>query len=289
MNQQIYYYERVLDVDQENVKILERLSNIYKNNNRYDEQIIMLDKWLEIDPTNVNAISEKKAAFNELGRDESEVDKERWENEPSNLVYGIYYIESLLNQDDYSLAIEVGEMLYQYHPKDKKLLRLIANIYLDDFNDTSAIKYLNELAEEDNGNIDVMIDLSKSYLNNSEYEEAYYWADNAVSEGKKLGETLFQRGQVLIATVEEFESLDVDFCDRLVYDLALSDFIEAFENGNIKAKLFEVNLDDYISKSEHWFLSNWKKPQLSPSNIYCKDKKKSECYKWIIRTVKRKN
>ena len=56
----------------------------------------------------------------------------------------------------------------------------------------------------------------------------------------------------------------------------------------MKAKIYEENLDEYITKSEHWFLSDWKKPQLSPSNTYCKQKKNSDCYNWITRSVKRK-
>ena len=290
LNDQITYYDSILEIDPNNFSILERLSNIYKDNNRYEEQVVVLDRWLEIDPTNTRAISDKKEAFSKLGRDESEVDKERWENEQTNLVYGVDYINSLLNQDepDIELAIEVGDILYQMHSKEKELLRLISDIYIEDFNDDAAIPYLIELAEIDNGNIDVMIDLSNAYLNISEYEDAYYWADIGVDLNKKIGDALFQRAQVLIATVEEFESLDIDFCDRVVYDLALLDFMESYESGNMKAKIYEENLDEYITKSEHWFLSDWKKPQLSPSNTYCKQKKNSDCYNWITRSVKRK-
>ena len=44
------------------------------------------------------ANAEKKAAFSALGKDESDVDRERWESAPSNIQYGLEYVNSLLEQ-----------------------------------------------------------------------------------------------------------------------------------------------------------------------------------------------
>ena len=50
---------------------------------------------------------------------------------------------------------------------------------------------------------------------------------------------------------------------------------------------FNKNLKSPL-KISNKILSDWKKPQLSPSNTYCKQKKNSDCYNWITRSVKRK-
>ena len=55
----------------------------------FDEQINILDIWLKYDSSNKKASAEKKAAFEALGKDISDVDKERWESEPSK--YPIWY------------------------------------------------------------------------------------------------------------------------------------------------------------------------------------------------------
>ena len=40
---------------------------------------------------------DKKLAFGSLGKDVSDVDRERWEAEPSNILYGLDYINKLIN------------------------------------------------------------------------------------------------------------------------------------------------------------------------------------------------
>ena len=62
---------------------------------QYELEII--NRWLLIDKTNKIAIGEKKAAYIALGKDVSDVDKQRWEKEPSNIQYGLEYINSLMN------------------------------------------------------------------------------------------------------------------------------------------------------------------------------------------------
>ena len=49
------------------------------------EQLNILSMWLKVEPENQKAIGEKKAAYNELGMDESTIDRQRWEQNPSNI------------------------------------------------------------------------------------------------------------------------------------------------------------------------------------------------------------
>ena len=96
LNEQLYFLESLLEIDPGNLSVLEKMSDAYRRTEMYEEQIVVLNEWLKIDPTNKKAISYKKTAFEKSGKDASEVDKERWEKESSNLEYGISYLKSLM-------------------------------------------------------------------------------------------------------------------------------------------------------------------------------------------------
>ena len=91
---QIYYYDKILSFEENNLEILELLSNVYRDQKMFEEQVNILNIWLKYDPTSKNANAEKKAAFSALGKDESDVDRERWESEPSNIQYNPTLVES---------------------------------------------------------------------------------------------------------------------------------------------------------------------------------------------------
>ena len=81
----------------------------------FEEQIDILNLWLKVNPSDKNANAEKKAAFAALGKDEVDVDRERWEADPSNVKYGIDYAKGLLNallKD--AKAVEVCQSLLVY-------------------------------------------------------------------------------------------------------------------------------------------------------------------------------
>ena len=116
-----------------------------------------------------------------LGKDVSEVDKERWENESKNLEYGISYMKSLVKNDNLDLAVSVGEELLLYHEKDKRLLQLISDVYINNYDDNAAIKYLEKLMIIDSFNNEYMIKLSNVYLNLFDFKHAYFWANKSIN------------------------------------------------------------------------------------------------------------
>ena len=63
---QIYYLEKLLDIDSEDLTALEKMSDTYKNNSMFDEQIEVLNRWLKIDPSNNKALKDKKNAYESL-------------------------------------------------------------------------------------------------------------------------------------------------------------------------------------------------------------------------------
>ena len=281
LNDQLYFLERLLEIDPNDISALEKMSDAYKRNGMYQEQIDILDQWLKIDNNNNKAITYKKKAFEMLGKDASEVDKERWENEPQNLEYGISYMKSLIQNEDFVKASDVGEELFLYYDEDKRLLQLISDAYIKDLNDSKAAKFLEKLMQVDSSNIEYILKLSNVYLNLYDFEKAYYWANQSMSTNNQLGKCYFQRAEVLVQTAENFRSDDIDFCDRLVYDLAMDDYQKAYDNNNFNGLRYKKNLVEFGTTIGDWFLLGEQYTQMSPSSEECVNIKKSDCYSFI--------
>ena len=288
LNEQLYFLERLLEINSDNVEVLEKMSDAYKRAKMYDEQIVILDQWLKIDGTNKKAITNKKEAFESLGKDASEVDQERWEKEPDNLEYGILYLKSLMNKEDYEEAVEIAEEILIYHNDDKRLLKLVSDAYIKNMDDSNAVKYLKKLIDVDIENNEYMIKLSDTYLNLYDFDNAYLWANKAIALNKLIGKSYFQRAEVLVQLVDSYRSDELDFCDRLIFDLAVEDYNTAYKNGVLNAKVYKNNLSELITAVGDWFLLGDKFNKLSPDSQECADIKGSDCYSFINRQILKK-
>ena len=288
LNEQLYFLERLLEINPDNIEVLEKMSDAYKRAKMYDEQIVILDQWLKIDGTNKKAITNKKEAFESLGKDASEVDQERWEKEPDNLEYGILYLKSLMNKEDFEEAVEIAEEILIYHNDDKRLLKLVSDAYIKNMDDSNAVKYLKKLIDVDIENNEYMIKLSDTYLNLYDFENAYLWANKAIALNKLIGKSYFQRAEVLVQLVDSYRSDELDFCDRLIFDLAVEDYNTAYKNGVLNAKVYKNNLSELITAVGDWFLLGDKFNKLSPDSQECAEIKGSDCYSFINREILKK-
>ena len=282
LNEQLYFLERLLEINPGDVSVLEKISDAYRRSEMYEEQIVILDHWLRAEPSNKKAISHKKIAFEKLGKDVSEVDKERWEKESANLEYGILYLKSLMQNEEYEVAIEIADEIMLYHDDDKRLLQLVSDIYIKNMDDLKAAKYLEKLMKIESSNSEYIIKLSNVYLNLLEFEKAYSQANKAISVNKLIGKSYFQRAEVLVQLVDNFRSNELDFCDRLIYDLAVEDYSQAYNNGVLNAKIYKNNLSELVTSVGDWFLLGDKFKKMSPSSKECVKIKNSDCYSFII-------
>ena len=286
---QMYYLDRLLEINPKNTKALERMSDTYKKNEMYEEQINILNLWLKVDNNNKKALSEKKLAYNKLGIDETSIDKERWENDKSNLQYGLSYAKGLIEKNENEVAIEVCNELLVYDSLDKRLLKTIADAYINIYEDIKALEYLEKLALIDEQNLELMLEISSVSINIENFKKAYQWANKAIATGNSLGKTFFQRAEVLVALVEVHQSDEIDFCDRLIYDLAWEDYNFSYNNGYLNAKIFMNQLEDFVSTKGDWFLNAEGKKEISPSDKNCTKLKGVDCYSWIERIVETRN
>ena len=277
---QIYYFDKILSYDESNLKVLEMLSEVYRDNQMYEEQVNILNIWLKYDPTSKNANAEKKAAFSALGKDESDVDRERWESETSNIQYGIAYMESLENSGFQEKMLEVGNELLVYEKYNVIILKKLAKAYSDLYKEKQALETYLILSKVDPTNFEVPIEISKIYINQEKFTDALDWAEKAVSISGESGKSIFQRAEVFYSVAEFCSSDQLSFWDKVVYEISWQDYALAVNKGYSQAK----NRKDFVSENfvttiNDWFMRPDGEEQTSP---------KGDCYNWINREVKRK-
>ena len=286
---QFYYLDRLLEINPNNTKAIERMSDTYKKNEMYEEQINVLNLWLNIDKGNKKAIAEKKIAYSKIGKDQTQVDKDRWELDKTNVQFGLDYAQSLNENEEYEKSIEVCNELLVYEPTNKRLLKVISESYLNVYEEKKALEYLEQLAELDKNNPETLLEVSELCINLSMFEKAYNWANKAIATEKLIAKSFFQRAEVLAAVAEYNMSDEIDFCDRLVYDLAWEDYNVSYNKGNLNAKMYMNQLEDFVTSKGDWFLSADGAQKITPSDKKCLDLKGSDCYKWINRKINTKD
>ena len=114
-----------------------------------------------------------------------------------------------------------------------------------------------------------------------DFEKAYFWANKAIGLNKMIGKAYFQRAEVLVQLVDYYRSDELDFCDRLVFDLAVQDYNSAYKNGVLNAKVYKNNLKELVTNIGDWFLLGDKYAVISPDSPECDKIKEKDCYSFI--------
>ena len=280
IDNQIYYFDKILIIEQNNPIVLELLSNVYRGQGMYSEQTDILDIWLTYDPSNKKAIAEKKAAYEALGKDISDVDKERWESEPSNIQYGIDYLTALKNFGDNEKIIVVSNELLIYERFNREVLQSLAVAYQNIYREDDALRTYQTLITVDPMNYKIALDISEILTTKEKYKEALIWADKAISISVNKGEAYYQRAEVYFAVAESCSSDPIQFWDKIVYEISWEDYQTAFNKGYKQAKARRNFLEEnYITTSADWFMRPEGEMDVKPQG---------DCYSWINKTVQRR-
>ena len=172
IDDQIYYFDKILIIDENNLEVLELLNDVYRNQNMFNEQINIIDIWLKYDSNNKKANAEKKVAFVAIGKDISDVDKERWESDPSNIQYGIDYIIALKNAGNNNKIIEVSNELLIYDRFNRFVLLNLAESYLNLYREDDALDTYYLLIKVDPTNYKVALDISEILTSKEQFKDA---------------------------------------------------------------------------------------------------------------------
>ena len=277
---QIYYFDKILTIEENNPEVLALLSDVYQDQGMFNEQIDILDIILKFDPNNKDAQSDKRATFKALGKDVSDVDKERWEAEPSNVQYGLDYIQSLKGTGNIEKIIEVCNELLVYEKYNKDVLLSLGDSYLNLYKEDDALNVYINIAKIDPMNYKVALEISEILTSKEQYQDALEWAEKAISISGSKGETYYQRAEVYFSVAESCSGDPIQFWDKIVYEISWKDYQTAVNKGYQQAKARRDFLkENYITTSADWFMRPEGEIEVRPQG---------DCYAWIDKIVQRR-
>jgi tetratricopeptide (TPR) repeat protein len=265
------------------ITVMNELSKLYKENERYDDQIFILEKILDLDEANEIAQSELAMAFESSGRDPLDVYRKRYEDNLGNLSYGLDYAERLTQADKYEDAIPILNNLIRQDPSSKLAYRKLAeaNKAVDDL--AAAAEAYEELFKIDPRDGRIAIEISDIYLENDDYRQAIKWADKAVSLDNKTGEGLGQKGKVYYYGWDNFRQNPFTNDDRLVAKLAYDYFVKAEKKGYrgfSKSTWLKENEKDILYGKAQWFMAEDKVKRNRSISATTSD------YDWVTESLK---
>ena len=265
------------------VSIMNDLSKLYKDNNRFDDQIFILEKILNVDSNNEIAQSELAMAFESSGRDPLDVYRKRYEDNPENFSYGLDYADRLSRVDREVDAIPILKEVIRQDPSSKLAYRRLgeASRSIEDL--SSAASSYEELFKIDPRDNRVAITISNIYLDENNFRQALKWADKSTSLDNSVGEGYGQKGKVFYYAWQNFRQNPFTIDDRIVAKLAYNYFLMAEKKGYrgfSKKDWLEENAKDILYGKAQWFMASDKiKRNRSISPI-------SSDYSWISEPLK---
>ena len=277
--------ELLLTIDK-SIDNFKRLSDVYRKERRYNDQVRIVKKWLKFFPDDINANAELKIAYNKLGKDEFAIDKERCEKNPDNFDFCFTYSTSLANSARYQEAlIELNKMLKRY-PSNEKLIKKTADVYLDNYNQDDALVLYKKLFKM-KGSIEYAIEISKIYQDMEKYGNAHKWGKKALNISNSNSEALFNYAQLFKNSVESCSEENLSLEDKAVYEISYKYYRLAYKQGNKESKnmitWFKNNKKSVLPTLEDWFLIETDKNELKPIEI----NPKKTCYSWVEQSVNR--
>lgn len=231
------------------------LSDYYKDQGLYEDQIDILDEWQSLDPENPSIFKLKKSAYVSLGRNPIDIDRDRWRKDPSNIKFGLDYIRKLKEESELEKIIDVALALSDYEPNNLLVLESLGEAYLDLYELDKALRVYEKLIKIDNKSISHFIAISKIYLDIGEYSKSAEFADKAIVASES-SESYYNRAQIYKSIAESCSGEELTMSDKAVYEMAWEDLKIAIKKGDRRAKKDAAFLEkNYITKNRDWFLN----------------------------------
>ena len=286
-NEEISYLELLITINN-NPKNYEKLSDVYRKEQKYNDQIRILKEWIKIDPDNNKPNEELKLAFKNTGRDEFEIDKERCDKNPENFDYCFMYAENLINSKRFNEALSVMGNMKKRHPKSEKLLNSIAEVSLNNYDIDNALNTYKELVKINSSEPNYLIEISKIYQDKEKYGQAHKFAKKALRMDAS-SESIFNFAELLKNTVESCSDDNLKLEDKAVYEISYKYYRQALKKGNKESKnminWFKENKNSVLPTLEDWFLIDSDSNELTPVEI----NPNNSCYSWVEQSVQRVN
>ena len=268
--------DRLTFLAPEDLEIKIELAKLYGEEERFDDQIAVLNAIIKINPTNEGAQSDLARAYELSGRDPLDVYKKRFDNNPDNISYGLDYAEKLLSGDRPDDAAKVLKQVVAADPSSKVAYRKLAEAYDKDDRLADAAKTYERLFRLDPRDFRVAVKIVDVYIEEQDYKSAFDWADKAVTISGE-GEALGAKGNVYYKAFQACRTGEISVDDRVVATLAFNLFSDAEKSGYSR-----------YSRSKDWLKENevlFGKPQWFMMDATVKNrgyvKAGSSCYSWV--------
>ncbi|MDP7566498.1 MAG: tetratricopeptide repeat protein, partial [Candidatus Marinimicrobia bacterium] len=268
--------DRLTFLAPEDLEIKIELAKLYGEEERFDDQIAVLNAIIKINPTNEGAQSDLARAYELSGRDPLDVYKKRFDNNPDNISYGLDYAEKLLSGDRPDDAAKVLKQVVAADPSSKVAYRKLAEAYDKGDRLTDAAKTYERLFRLDPRDFRVAVKIVDVYIEEQDYKSAFDWADKAVTISGE-GEALGAKGNVYYKAFQACRTGEISVDDRVVATLAFNLFSDAEKSGFSR-----------YSRSKDWLKENgvlFGKPQWFMMDATVKNrgyvKAGSSCYSWV--------
>ena len=262
-----------------------RLSDVYRKNRMYNDQVRIIKKWISIYPQDDIANQELKLAYNKLGKDELAIDKERCEKNPENFDYCFNYASSLAKAARFEDSLKEFIKMTKKFPSNEKLMLKTAEVYLDNYNEDEALILFKKLIRMKPDNINYVIELSKIYQDSEKFRDAHKWAKKALNISNTNATALLNYAKLFKNSVESCSDEELKLEDKAVYEIAYKYYRLAFKQGNKESKnmieWFKSNKKSVLPTLEDWFLVDTQESQLRPIDI----NPDRSCYSWIEQSV----
>ncbi len=260
----------------EDVEIKNKLAKLYGEQDRYDDQIAVLKDLLEIQPNNEGAQSDLAQAYEKSGRDPLDVYKNRFDNNPDNVSYGLDYADKLIAADRPDDATDVLQQVVDVDPTSKVAYRKLAQAYDSADRLGDAARTYERLFKLDPRDFRVAIKISEVYVEDQDYASAFDWADKAATLSGE-GEAFGAKGNVYYKAFQSCRSGEISVDDRVVATLAYKYYDEAEQKGfsryNRSKEWLKEN--EVLFGRAQWFMMDAEVKNKGYVNA------SSACYRWV--------
>ncbi len=277
---EIREYEKMIELAPEDIDLLRSYVKLCFSQDRFEDMLWGIEKILELNPDDGQAMSDRLMIFQKLGKNITAVQKEQWERNPSNVRYGLEYADALADQLEYDKAIEVLEKVTVLDLRNKEAWDKLAELNKNLGNYGKAAKAYEHINKNINPkDLEVIDNASKMYINTADYQTAYDWAKKAIA-ASNTSRAYKIRADVFFAAAEFYSSSrsPISFEDKLVYKLAYDDYLKAKKLGDISVQSRIDFLKEYlIPTREDWFMNKFDAAG-NERSVY---RPRLDCYNWI--------
>ncbi|MBN2601087.1 MAG: hypothetical protein JXR87_03740 [Candidatus Marinimicrobia bacterium] len=283
---EIREYEKMIEIQPEDLDLYRSYNKLCFGQERWEDMLWGIEKILDISPDDPQAISDRLMVYERLGKNITNVQKEQWEKNPTNVRYGLEYADALSEQLEYDKAIDVLKKVTAVDLRSKEAWDKLADLYKNLGRYEKAVAAYEHINKNiDPQDLNVIDDITKMYLYLADYETAYSWAKKAIAMGN-LQLVYKIRADVLFAAAEHYstERSPISFEDKLVYKLAYDDYLLAKKMGDSSSQSRIDFLKEYlIPTREDWFMNRYDGAG-NERSVY---RPRLDCYKWIDLNVKK--